>query len=306
MNIHLKGRIKLRPYQIPKTVEIDYFSGTGGTLRVAKQFASSLGKHNIDVTLRDISPRTPYEQKNCDLLLILYPVYAANAPEPIYHLISKLSRHNTCAAVVISVSGGGEITPNTACRLHTIKRLEKQGYPVVYEHMIVMPSNFIIATPEELSQRLLEILPHKVERIVNDLLLGITRKTKPTLLNRAISFLGEFEKLPFAGKSFALHIKVKDSCNGCGLCANSCPAKNIHMCNDHPVFSKKCFLCLKCIYDCPKRALKANIAKFIVLKQGYSLKNYESKRFTAKAHTIDELAKGYALSGIKKYLKEDI
>ena len=296
----------MRSYLIPRTVEIVYFSGTGGTLRVAKQFADSFRTHNINVNIRDISPCSPYVQKPCDLLLVLYPVYAANAPEPIYHFISKLSKENACAAVVISVSGGGDITPNTACRLHTVKRLEKQGYPVVYEHMIVMPSNFIIATPEELSNRLLEILPNKVERIVEDLLLGITRKTKPNLLNRIISFFGEFEKLPFAGKSFALHIRVQDNCNGCGLCVNSCPAKNIHMSNHRPVFSKNCLLCLKCIYDCPKSALKANIAKFIVLKQGYSLKNYESKMYTEKTHTIDELAKGYALSGIKKYLKEDL
>ncbi|MFT4147129.1 MAG: EFR1 family ferrodoxin [Mobilitalea sp.] len=296
----------MNSFQITRTVEIVYFSGTGGTLLVARQFADSLRAHNISVETSDISPRTSYEQKPCDLLLILYPVYAANAPEPIYHFISKLSKENTCAAVVISVSGGGEITPNTACRLHAIKRLEKQGYPVVYEHMIVMPSNFVIATPDELSYRLLEILPHKVERIVNDLLLGITRKTKPTLLNRLVSFLGEFEKLPFAGKSFALHIIVQDNCNGCGLCANSCPAKNIHITNNLPVFSKNCLLCLKCIYDCPKGALKATMAKFIVLKQGYSLKNYEAEMNTTKTHTIDELAKGYALSGIKKYLKEDL
>jgi hypothetical protein len=45
------------------------------------------------------------------LLIILYPVYAFNAPRPVYDFISSLPMSNKAQAAVISVSGGGEVSP---------------------------------------------------------------------------------------------------------------------------------------------------------------------------------------------------
>ncbi len=52
-----------------------------------------------------------------------------------------------------------------------------------------MPSNMNPATPDSLAVRLLEVLPQKAQRIADDLLAGVRRRTKPGLLNRTMSVL---------------------------------------------------------------------------------------------------------------------
>lgn len=74
-----------------------------------------------------------------------------------------------------------------------------------------------------------------------------------------------------------------------------------------PVFGGDCLICLKCIYDCPNKALAPGIGKFIVLKDGYSLDFIEQCLADDQSGEINEakimsLTKGYAYSGIRKYL----
>lgn len=116
--------------------------------------------------------------------------------------------------VVISVSGGGEISPNTASRISSIKMLEKKGYYVTYERMFVMPSNCVLATKESLSILILEVLPNKVEQVIDDILSNVPRRTKPLFIDRIISKVGELEK-PVA-RFLGRYIKVSNVCNSCG------------------------------------------------------------------------------------------
>lgn len=292
-------------YKAPKEVSIVYFTGTGSTKRVAKEFEKGFVNKDVRVNCYEINHNNIYNYPDADLLLLIYPVYALNAPEPIYDFIRKLPDLKKCPAAVISVSGGGEITPNTACRLHCIRRLEKKGFPVIYERMVVMPSNFLAATPKELSARLFEVLPDRVCNIINDILAGVSHRTKPSLLNRALSCVGELEKSRvFGGKAFGHHMKVNKSCTGCGLCRKGCPTGNISMKNNIPVFGHQCAICLKCIYSCPKKALRLGIGNFIVLKQGYNVKELEIGTSVKDPADIKKLYKGYSLSGIRKYLLE--
>jgi len=293
-------------YHKPVQTELVYFTGTGGTRRVAESFAIELNERGVSVRIHEISSQNSYAYQSTDLLIILYPVYALNAPKPIYDFIRNLPLAKGIPSAVISVSGGGELTPNTACRLHSIKRLEKKGYRVIYESMIVMPSNFLLPTPDELAIQLLNILPSKVEHIIQNITAGVIRRTHPNLINRMLSNFGELEKSRIVGSTiFAKHIKVNKDCNGCGLCCKACPAANIVIRNKVPVFGNKCTLCLRCIYDCPKNALKAGFGKFIVLKQGYNLDSLEARMSGRNIASIESIAKGYSLSGIKKYLLEN-
>jgi len=293
-------------YQKPEQVDIVYFSGTGSTRRVADQFATSFLRNNVNAYQHELNTRDLLTRSKANMLVVIYPVYATNAPKPIYEFIRKLSIDGKCPSVVISVSGGGEVTPNNACRLHCIKRLEKKGYPVVYEQMIVMPSNFVVATPDELAIRLLEVLPYKIDKIVTALLSGVIRRDNPNLLNRIISFVGELEKTSLVSGLFGRCIKVNSNCTGCGICHKGCPVENIKLVNQLPVFGGKCTICLKCIYSCPVKALTLGIGRFIILKTGYPLEDWENQMNGEKKSSIDDLTKGYAFSGLRKYLKEDI
>lgn len=292
----------MNQYQKPDKVSIVYFTGTGGTKMIAGQFAQALRTRSVEVQVHELDIRHHYVYQDMDLLLVIYPVYAMNAPKPIYDFIDKLPDVSKTPSAVISVSGGGEITPNTASRLHTIKRLEAKGFRVVYEKMLVMPANALATTPEELSLRLLRIIPDKTEQVVNDLMSGVSRRTDPTLVNRGVSFLGEALKLPFGGLLFGRQIKVKDQCNGCNLCAKRCPMGNIKMIEGTPHFRKRCAVCLRCIYGCPKKALSPGIGRLFVLKD-YNLNRLRSRLVEAPVPSSRKY--GAAFSGLEKYLEND-
>lgn len=290
------------PRQITK-VKIAYFSGTGSTARVAGAFEQELVRRGISVVMSVIREGVLPSDDGEDLLVLLFAVHACNAPGIVYRWLDSLSGDRPVPAAVISVSGGGEISPNTACRLSSIRRLEKKGYRVLYERMIVMPSNWIVKTDDGLAIRLLGVLPSKAWSIVDDLLSGVVRRTRPKLIDRIFSGVGEMEKT--GAKYFGKKITINENCNGCGWCAKHCPAKNISLQDGRPVFGGKCLLCLKCIYGCPGRALEPGMFKFIVVKEGYDLQALEKRMEGVQLSPVEKLAKGYLWKGVREYLVED-
>lgn len=72
-----------------------------------------------------------------------------------------------------------------------------------------------------------------------------------------------------------------------------------------PVFSGSCVLCLRCIYGCPNKALKVGAYKFLVIPEGFSLTELEMRMKDVTPAPVEELAKGYLWSGVRKYLLED-
>lgn len=290
------------PQEINK-VKIAYFSGTGNTARVANTLEKELNGRRVAVIKSEIREgNLPSDDKE-KLLILLFAVHAFNAPGTVYKWIDGLPTNDrSVPAAIISVSGGGEMTPNTACRVSAIHKLEKKNYTVVYEKMVVMPSNWVVKTNDELAIRLLEILPSKVERIADDLLAGTVHRTKPKFVDLMFSKAGEMEKK--GTKFFGQKIRVNKSCNGCGWCEKKCPANNISMYNNRPTFGNECVLCLRCIYGCPNKALMAGRFKFIILKDGYDLKALEKRMKGIKPAPVEELGKGYLWRGVREYLLE--
>lgn len=248
--------------------------------------------------LKDVPENYDFEKA---FLLLLYPVYALNAPKKVHEWIKSLDRVSCVQTSVVTVSGGGEISPNTASRVSVIKKLEKKGFIVTYEQMLIMPSNFGVTAGETLSRLLLEVLPKKVQTITGEIKSGTVRRTRPLFFDRIMSRLGRIERL--GARSFGKKIQVSNSCTGCGWCCEHCPSENITMENGKPVFGNECNFCLGCIYGCPFKALYAGTGKALVFKEGFDLKRLEKLPPDEDAD-IDALAKGYAWSGVKKYLKD--
>ena len=241
----------------------------------ADKFADALIKRSVTAIINKLDIHEPFiEEERADMLVIMYPVYAGNAPGPIYDYIKKHKRMEGQLAAVICVSGGGDAFINKASRLHTIRFLKKKGCRIVYENMLVMPSNAIAATPEDIALRLMKVLPEKTEKIAEDLLSGKMRRTRPGLVIRVLAWFLEIQKK--GARFFGRSIRADERCVGCGLCANECPTGNIKMENGKPFFGKHCATCLHCFYRCPENALKPWLFKGLVLKEGFDLKKLES------------------------------
>jgi NAD-dependent dihydropyrimidine dehydrogenase PreA subunit len=297
-NNNLKNRLAV--------VRIVYFSGTGCTAYVAETFRKELEASGSIVQMHELRHGKPAPEGDYTFLILCFVVHACTAPYPVMQWAESHNTVNQIPAAVISVSGGGEITPNLACRVAIKRRLKKRGFCVEYEKMIVMPSNWIVPTKPCLAARLLEVLPQKVAFITGELASGTDRKTWSGPGNRFLSLLGKLETA--GAKEFHKTTIVSDTCNGCGLCSNRCPVGNITMNERKPVFASHCILCLNCFYLCPQKSLYPGTAKFIVIKEGFDLKKIQATIPWSKPLDIKKEASGLLWLGVRRYLlnKSDI
>jgi len=256
---------------------IVYFSGTGGTALAAETMSASLRGRGAETTVSEIFYDKLPQARLDELLVLLFPVYAGDAPSPVAEWIATLGNARQGKAAVIAVSGGGEVSPNTACRVKTIKRLEKHGFLVVGEYMLCMPSNLIVPTPEATAVRLLRVLPEQCGRIADEILAGTKNRKRPLRKDRVILPFLAAEKV--GAKLFGKTLKPDSSCIHCGLCAKNCPRGNIQMREGKPAFGWRCALCLRCIYACPQHAIQTPMLmlKRAIFKEGFDLQSIQRK-----------------------------
>ncbi len=287
-----------------KNAKIVFYTGTGGTARVAAAFEAALIGQGCVTAKQQIHAGIAPDYGPSDLLVLIFATHAYNAPLPVYEWIERAPRVDGTPAVVVSVSGGGDVSGNSNCRAGAVRRLEAKGYQVVYEEMLAMPNNWMHATPEPLALMLLRILPEKTDAIVKNILSGKTRRSKPTLLGGILSCLGELEKK--GAPKFGKKIKTLPACNGCGWCAKACPAQNITITDGAAEFGGVCQLCFCCIYGCPQKALAPGALKFAIIKQGFSIKTLEEKLPAAGPQAAEQILNepGRAWRGVKKYLRK--
>jgi len=49
---------------------------------------------------------------------------------------------------------------------------------------------------------------------------------------------------------------ANENCTHCGICQRICPSGNITVTQDDVSFDNKCYLCLRCIHQCPEKAIQ--------------------------------------------------
>ncbi len=293
----------------PKALVV-YFSGTGGTKYCASAITDALKDKGCEVNMHSLDA-ADYETVKADhpglivnahYLFILYAVHAMDAPMPVYDWIEDLPHGQGIKTIVISVSGGGEMWPNTSCRVYCIKTLEKKGYDVVYEKMLVMPANVLVGENDDLCMHMLNALPIKSRRIVEDVLAGKRLRTRFKISTRWMHFISNTEHRN--ARRFGQLLYADPNCSGCGACARNCPRQNITMEGGRPQFHDRCIICMRCIYQCPKNAIAPSRLKFFVVKKGFDLAALEKRMKGVPLKPVKECCKGVIWVAVRKYLLE--
>jgi len=290
-----------------ETISVVYFSGTGGTQRVAQAFAASLTRkgyivNNIALDSSSHIVHSADEDSLFDAsktIILIFAVHAFDAPEPVYRWLEKTEGDGKRTAV-ISVSGGGELWPNTGCRERIICTLTAKGFSVAYEKMMIMPCNWVFSIEDEIAMHLINNVSDKTEKILDSFLSGNTRRTNHHL-SRFRRYISKLEKN--STRQYPKKIQVLECCNACLWCVLHCPVNNIALVDNRPQFGADCVMCFRCIYGCPQDAIKAN--DFQVLKKGFNLRAIERRMAGKSLCPIEECCKGFLWSGVLHYLNDE-
>jgi Pyruvate/2-oxoacid:ferredoxin oxidoreductase delta subunit len=291
-----------------ENVQIVFFSGTGGSKRIAVTFRDELLKRGSIVNLVELGEGSYKDQiheptsGNADFYILIFPVYAFDAPGLIYRWVeAQKGDLSGKEAAVISVSGGGEVWPNTGCRNGCCKALEKKGFTVVYDRMMCMPANLAVEFNDDLVAWTLRAIPDKAKEIVEDLSEGVTKRTK-YWKGPLRNYLTKLENRK--GYLFAKDLIITDECISCGWCASHCPVSNIQISekSSKPVFMNHCMVCMRCVYGCPVRAIQCNSS--VVFQKGFDLDAVEKRMEGRELKPVKQCCKGLLLVGVKKYLLE--
>jgi ferredoxin/flavodoxin len=254
------------------SIEIYYFSGTGNSLFVARDIAVKMKGKVIPIPslieMDNISTEA-------EVIGIVFPIYNAvldGMPLMIKRFIDRLENLGSkYVFAVCTCKGWSRVTIS-----NLDEQIKVRGGKLSAGFTVTMPDNSNPTTIIQ-QQRLFSKWKKKLEFIYQYVNARKRGRFENTVFFNLIVFpymskgkretlklysklanatnLPYEELVPLSDRSFL----VDDKCNGCRICANICPATNIIIINDKPVWQNHCESCLACINWCPKKAISGGI-----------------------------------------------
>ncbi|MCI1945913.1 EFR1 family ferrodoxin [Clostridium luticellarii] len=236
-----------------------YFSGTGNTKWVADKFRENFALYNVNIDLvniQNIRSAEDVQLEGYDFLIIGSPVYAEFPPKIVIDFLNKFyDMKKDIKLVVYSTQAAS--SASAPCVM--AKSLRKKGYIALSQISIKMPNNNYFSIGKK---------PDENE--IKKILFEANAKVKNTVENfmngestiETTSFIRlKFNKLiynVFKNRipKLSQNISSTEDCGKCGLCLRNCPQGNITFESGRAIFHSKCMLCLRCIYICPKNAVR--------------------------------------------------
>ncbi|MGM0460819.1 MAG: EFR1 family ferrodoxin [Fibrobacterota bacterium] len=233
--------------------KIFYFTGTGNTLKLARDLAAYVD----NAELIRISYDMEFDHTDCDTAGIAYPVYCFGLPNIVTHFIQKVRFCET--AYLFGLSSYGGLLAASGQKLQ--RALKSRNYTLSAGFAVNMPGNattlYDVPAPEKRQAmyskekqhipRIADTVLHK-ETYGIDTNLGVIGKIASAASGPMMRTAHESDR----------HFYVDDTCNGCTLCAQLCPVGNIRMVDDRPHWQHKCECCMACFHWCPKASIQAN------------------------------------------------
>ena len=223
-----------------------FFSGTGNSLKVAKDISKEL--ENCEIASM---AKLPNLTKQYDSIGFVYPTYFWGLPKKVIEFIKNINLENNKKAYFYAITTYGGSVGNAVYQLYELL-LKKHNIKLNYGQKLQMFSNYVIIY--DMSKKINEITKKSNEKLI-----PIINSIKMKKNNRVNKLTKIFE---FINKDFIKKVSnmdkdytVNDNCTGCTICEKVCPVKNIEMINNKPQYKHHCENCIACIQFCPQKAI---------------------------------------------------
>lgn len=242
------------PVYYPRmTTTLYVFTGTGNSLAAAESLAQKLGNtviESIPIRMKKAGPVIPDNQK----VGFVFPVNYSGVPLILAEFIPRISLSHVPYLFAVATAGG--VGRYALIQLDTL--LKENGSSLQAGWMIRMVDNYIPygGAPDEKTQKeILADAEHQLAVIASSIQSEKKEMPQFPLMSQMLHYLlypRFIRSLPEIDNRF----HVDDTCNGCGICRKVCPAVNIRILGERPVWQHHCLFCLACINLCPKEAIQ--------------------------------------------------
>lgn len=255
---------------------IYFFTGTGNSLKVAKDIANTLPDCEIVAMCKGASIDIPtgYER-----IGFVFPVYYFGLPEMVVNFIRRanLSKENAQYYFAVATPGGFSGRPI----VQMDRLLQEKALHLNYGAKIRMNANYIVSYGSIglYYKTAMRGYGKRIKAIIGDIIDMKTNEIEKYSERYENIYLNSISKVHTMDEGY----HADDRCTACGICANVCPANNIALENGRPVFQHQCECCMACIQFCPQKALN------------YGEKTQKRKRYTHPDIKSGEISHYYAL-----------
>lgn len=228
---------------------IYYFTGSGNSLKVAKDIAERIDAQLVKICADHIEQdSTPYEKVG-----FVFPVYFAGAPLMVKEFVKRLKLSENAYVFAVATYGGRE----DASIWQIDDLLEQKNIKLSAGFAFQMPGSYqVMYAPysAEVQKKHFEGEKKAVDQIADCINRNevIPYKVKKASIKIANLIHNKFFKPYNKDENFW----VDEKCNSCGICEKVCPSNNIHMSQGKPEWQHQCEQCLACMQWCPKMSIQ--------------------------------------------------
>ncbi|MEW9096600.1 MAG: EFR1 family ferrodoxin [Clostridiaceae bacterium] len=256
--------------------KIFYFSGSGNSLKVAKDISSKLGNTQLIFIPKALKEGINLE---CERIGIVFPVYAWGVPRIVVDFLEKIKTNKYVFTVITYGDLGGRTIKQTK------NILKNNGTKLNAAFGITMPDNYIPMFNTISEEKQKEIFKTEEEKIKS--ICSIIKNNEDYNEEEKSPLIGNILSkavYPMAIKHFKKCDKnfwVNEKCLKCSICHMVCPRKNIIMKDGKPTWNGDCEACMACIHWCPPKAIE------------YGKKSKDKKRYTNPYIKLEEMIENY-------------
>ncbi len=230
---------------------IFYFTGTGNSLYVARQFADD------NTELLSIPQLMKQKEPNfeADEIGLVYPIYGHMPP---YMVRQFLKKARLKADYMFAILTFGARKCNAVEILDGITR--KVGYRFNYISTLIMVDNWLPNFDMNEQVKIDKHIPENLAAIKHDISSHKHWMQPVSQEEREMhaGFMAHAGLDPEVGflKRSERYFVVTDRCIGCGVCTDVCPRGNYSLTSSGVKTDGDCEFCFACIQNCPQKAIK--------------------------------------------------